>query len=153
MDSDQTGRMPRLIWVVAGRTCDFVGFVMRWLIHCAMNDICISISALFVVVAIKKKKHPKFIFNLFQYQIWSRLKNRVYPRILMLNFGIKLVRIYWNMSDITLDRLHFSKVIWNTRNDLSWGMREQTRWHVCPAKTQISLGISSLSARRNFSCP
>ena len=32
-DSDQTGRMPRLIWVFAGRTCHFVGFVMRWLIY------------------------------------------------------------------------------------------------------------------------
>ena len=31
-DSDQTVRMPRLIWVFAGRTCHFVGFVMRWLI-------------------------------------------------------------------------------------------------------------------------
>ena len=30
-DSDQTGWMPRLIWVFAGRTCHFVGFVMRWL--------------------------------------------------------------------------------------------------------------------------
>ena len=26
-DSDQTGRMPRLIWVCTGRTCHFVGFV------------------------------------------------------------------------------------------------------------------------------
>ena len=33
-DSDQTGRMPRLIWVFAGRTCHFVGFVMRRLICC-----------------------------------------------------------------------------------------------------------------------
>ena len=31
-DSDQTGWMPRLIWVFAGRTCYFVGFEMRWLI-------------------------------------------------------------------------------------------------------------------------
>ena len=30
-DSDQTGRMPRLIWVFAGRKGHFVGFVMRWL--------------------------------------------------------------------------------------------------------------------------
>ena len=30
-DSDQTGPMPRLIWVFAGRTLHFVGFVMRWL--------------------------------------------------------------------------------------------------------------------------
>ena len=28
-DSDQTRRMPRLIWVFAGRTCHFVGFVTR----------------------------------------------------------------------------------------------------------------------------
>ena len=31
--SDQTGRMPRLIWIFAGRTCHFVGFVMRRLIY------------------------------------------------------------------------------------------------------------------------
>ena len=30
-DSDQTGRMPRLIWVFAGCTCQYVGFIMRWL--------------------------------------------------------------------------------------------------------------------------
>ena len=30
-DSDQTGRMSRLIWVFAGRTEHFVGFVMLWL--------------------------------------------------------------------------------------------------------------------------
>ena len=31
-DSDQTGRMPRLVRVFTGRTCHFVGFVMRRLI-------------------------------------------------------------------------------------------------------------------------
>ena len=30
--TDQTERMPRLIWVFAGRTGHFVGFVMLWLI-------------------------------------------------------------------------------------------------------------------------
>ena len=30
-DSDQTGGIPRLIWVFAERTCHFVGFVMSWL--------------------------------------------------------------------------------------------------------------------------
>ena len=30
-DADQTRRMPRLIWVFAGRTCHFVGFIMHWL--------------------------------------------------------------------------------------------------------------------------
>ena len=32
-DSDQTGRIPRLICVFAGRTCHFVGFVTRRLIY------------------------------------------------------------------------------------------------------------------------
>ena len=32
-DSDQTGWMPRLTWVFAGRKGHFVGFVMRWLKH------------------------------------------------------------------------------------------------------------------------
>ena len=32
-DSDQTGWMPRLIWVFAGHTDHFIGFVMRWLIY------------------------------------------------------------------------------------------------------------------------
>ena len=31
-DSDQTRQMPRLIWVFAGRTCHFVGFITRRLI-------------------------------------------------------------------------------------------------------------------------
>ena len=42
-DSDQTGRMPRLIWVFAGRTCHFVGFVMRRLILCFVSAFCLSI--------------------------------------------------------------------------------------------------------------
>ena len=36
-DSDQTGRMPRLIWIFARRTCHFVGFVMsrlKWQKFC-----------------------------------------------------------------------------------------------------------------------
>ena len=32
-DSDQIGQIPRLIWVFAGHTCHFVGFVMRRLIY------------------------------------------------------------------------------------------------------------------------
>ena len=38
-DSDQTGRMPRLIWVFAGRTCHFVCFVMRRVILFTSNII------------------------------------------------------------------------------------------------------------------
>ena len=36
-DSDQTLRMPRLIWVFAGHTGHFVGFVLQWLICFSRN--------------------------------------------------------------------------------------------------------------------
>ena len=50
-DSDQTGWMPRLIWVFAGRTCHFVGFVMRR-IKCAFISMLLlseSISSNFLL--------------------------------------------------------------------------------------------------------
>ena len=37
-DSDQTGRMPRLI-CPPGRTCHFVGFVMRRLVYAGLNGV------------------------------------------------------------------------------------------------------------------
>ena len=37
-DSDQTGRMHRLTWVFTGRTCHFVGFVMRRLKYYGGTD-------------------------------------------------------------------------------------------------------------------
>ena len=42
-DSDQTGRMPRLIWVFAGRTGHFVGFVMRRLTLLTAKDIRVAL--------------------------------------------------------------------------------------------------------------
>ena len=40
-DSNQTGRMPRLIRVFARRTCHFVGLVMRQLRYNKMNVISV----------------------------------------------------------------------------------------------------------------
>ena len=40
-DSDQTGQMPRMIWVFALHTCHFVGFVMRQLLsiwYCVYHE-------------------------------------------------------------------------------------------------------------------
>ena len=41
-DSDQTGWMPRPIWVFTGHTCHFVGFVMRWLMWWNMTKMYIK---------------------------------------------------------------------------------------------------------------
>ena len=43
-NSDQTGRIPRLIWVFAGRTCHFIGFDMWrliWKVDCFRKDFCL----------------------------------------------------------------------------------------------------------------
>ena len=42
-DSDQTGRIPRLIWVLAGCTCRFVGYsIYQTLLPVCMSDIDMS---------------------------------------------------------------------------------------------------------------
>ena len=41
-DSDQTGRMPRMIWGFTGRTCHFAGFVMRRLIYAKKSQLAIT---------------------------------------------------------------------------------------------------------------
>ena len=58
-DSDQSGRMPRLIWVFAGRTCRFDGFVMSRLI---------SISAVFQSYRDKRMIMKSLCFKLL---LWS----------------------------------------------------------------------------------
>ena len=61
-NSDQTGRMPRLILVFAGRTCHFAGYVMRRLIY--QNTfflsfflyICISLNYAVIKQVLSSKK-------------------------------------------------------------------------------------------------
>ena len=43
-DSDQTGRVPRLIWVFAGLTCHFVGFVIRQLRYQETSPFCFWVT-------------------------------------------------------------------------------------------------------------
>ena len=67
-DSDLTGRMPRLIWVFAGRTCHFVGFVMRWLINLIRNMWAFEwqakkASLLSLKLRTDRPAHPHFFCN------------------------------------------------------------------------------------------
>ena len=58
-DSDQNGQMPRLIWVFPGRTCHFVGFVMRqlkWPGHPAKTQISLSICPVRSVLAVPEER-------------------------------------------------------------------------------------------------
>ena len=49
-DSDQTGWMPRLIWVFAGCTCHFVGFVVRRLFYPSCFLVKVFSVSLFVAI-------------------------------------------------------------------------------------------------------
>ena len=40
--SDQTGRMPRLIWVFAGHTCQFVCFIIMWWLKLRLKSTVVS---------------------------------------------------------------------------------------------------------------
>ena len=68
-DSDQTGRMARLIWVFAGRTCHFVGFVVlrpRWRGYFFKCSLCARTHRHSV-------KYPTFLFYLLTIYLKRRL--------------------------------------------------------------------------------
>ena len=102
-DSDQTGRMSRLIWVFAGRTCHFVGFVMRRLIYAFVSFfIVFFFFVLFCLVFAsriqqveqgknKLKKLSDFVVHCFGHTrrntCWKLITacNSVTPKILVLH--------------------------------------------------------------------
>ena len=45
-----------------------------------------------------------------------------------------------NILELT-EKYKYLGVIFTEKNDLSRFVTKPTKWHVCPAKTQISLGI------------
>ena len=69
-DFDQTGRMPRLIWVFAGRTDHFVCFVMRWLIFCISK-----FTVVYLLLEIKIRNMWFFLCKLYMYKCFARLLN------------------------------------------------------------------------------
>ena len=78
-DSDQNGRMPRLIWVCAGRTCHFVGFVMLRLIWNMRHN----------RIAIFTLKSDLSNFNVssdtFNHEFCPRIKKLIYGMYLLYN--------------------------------------------------------------------
>ena len=88
-DSDQTGRMPRLIWVFAGRTCHFVGFVTRqfkWLRLCRFS--------VFFQIVLSKKNHNSWSFCLMdiflltpQYNNATHVNMPIHEKTCLRQFG------------------------------------------------------------------
>ena len=57
-DSDQTGWMPRLIWVFAGHTCHSVGFVMKLMCKELLRGV-IPLVEVFQVLAVYDHRHSQ----------------------------------------------------------------------------------------------
>ena len=113
-DSDQTGRMPRLIWIFAGCTCHFVGFVMRRLMYtCTSNMIrhwwCIHSTC---------DSSP-----IFSLKSLSRTYS-FYQKILNLS-----IRSAWTTKIIIL--YIFYKSPWNIEGKSPWDLFETYHMTVC----------------------
>ena len=113
-DSDQTGRMPRLIWVFAGRTGQFSGFVL---------------------LPVRLKYERKM----------QKCRNCSLSRTLSFSSYVK-----WEYHQVPVEFLALEYSGWHRHQDLASHLSpptmvniktKPTKWPVCPAKTQISLGI------------
>ena len=167
--SDQTGRMPRLIWVFAGRTCHFVGFVTRRLNFSLQKmyrknpknsdtrKYCFNHPKSWTRWLYFRVMHPKDTEGIAKSVPPDQTAPRsliwvctVCPGLCVQNQGslryVILIRMPWLVK--------YEKLSLNYH--MSHLMTKPTKWHVRPVKTQISLGIcpvwteSSLSAWRKL---
>ena len=70
-DSDQTGRMPRLIWIFTGRTCHFVGFVTWRLKWSWIRDNCryiFIILEMFALLNTRDHLKKSFLWGSWKYE-------------------------------------------------------------------------------------
>ena len=132
-DSDQTGQMPRLIWVFAGHTV--ILLVLSWAAQMSAHEKFTSACECAVqsVVVWHSKDGLGLKRLLMDFKDWSH------------RTGLSLCRT-----------LQFFCKVYCASTHLSHLMTKPTKWHVCPAKTQISLGMrpvwseTSLSAWRKL---
>ena len=92
--SDLTGRMPRLIWIFAGCTDHFVGFVMLWLIYqveeCAIGHSCLLDGPYLAHRLYIKESHDKIMsgsyFKQSQHNYTSGIQSSVCSSIKFLKW-------------------------------------------------------------------
>ena len=91
-DSDQTGWMPMLIWVFAGRTDHFVGFVMGRLILCRYQSYQVS-----HISCSKNKSSIQKVPAVCSFCDWYCL-----PNLAKLFYGgsRKYTKLYWTTGDV-----------------------------------------------------
>ena len=108
--SDQTGRMPRLIWVFAGRTLTLLVLSCR-----SWKIVTTKFECFYSLKTFTEQVHVKMCLS-------HRWTAKGHLCSLTRAFGVP-------------------------SNNMSRLMTKPTKWHVCPAKTQISLGIWVFAGR------
>ena len=146
--TDQTGQMPRLIWVFAGCTCHFVDFVMRQLkCQIARDEWTFS----FVGHALTWLHDIKDM-SVYGSVNCPALSNSLEVKfvtgtVFVFRFSRHFFRGLW-CAPIMKASLWPWASPWKTYHppmpaiiQMSHLMTKPTKWHVCKAKTQISLGF------------
>ena len=91
VNSDQTGRMPRLVWVFAGRSCQFVGFIMRWLIYGPRPK---AFPSCLMLLTIQRRWLYSLLRGIFTFT--PSLLHRLY--VCVVSFSIMITSFGWRES-------------------------------------------------------
>ena len=137
-DSNQTGWIPRLIWVFAGRTCHFVGFVVLRLI-CTQKLVCWAIynliSTLFTEASFEHVNgrliNTKTVIILLVMQtFWHRSPNQIYlPLMMKRNEIAELAEVWVSRRDEEINvYFQLSHVM---RKPVYAICEKQRRWSAC----------------------
>ena len=100
-DSDHTGWMPRLIWVFAGCTCHFVGFVMRRLKFKNKNlQNTKKVSQTFQFQATSDTLYCTCLFFLLycQLELWTKSRYEVFRKVITQNHFSTFITTWYHIK-------------------------------------------------------
>ena len=129
-DSDQTGRMPRLIGVFAARTCHFIGFVMRRLISENHSDWSVPVDTVHsggafnstitrsATVLVFRGRHFHTLFAYFE----GLIIYQSYLRIKATDDFVALRLIFWTTSWHKPETNFWTNIVNNLRSPLFSGI-------------------------------
>ena len=136
-DSDQTGRIPRLIWVFAGHTCHLVGFVVRRLIsivysiilkstHGYLCEVLRTYSSAFIKWVLSTYSSSfQAISTQYLLEYWSSV---LASCLLMTRDGVLLNSIRRNCHGVTIYRNGPKRTKENTETDFEEYRRARHGW-------------------------
>ena len=118
-DADQSGRMPRLIWVFARRTWHFVGFVIRWL-KWSPGSAKIQDRSLTTLSKVEKNVKNKMSLVTRKPVFWVFEQVRLKPACAGIEASYRFEISDIETRDIVLSRQRTTKVLIRLRGCAGW---------------------------------